>query len=60
MTHVDKAEFAAWKDSQEGRRVFKAWLDGQWAQVKGRKREQPEEEAAETPAPKAKKAKKGT
>jgi len=60
VTHVDKAEFAAWKDSQEGRRVFKAWLDGQWAQVKGRKREQPEEEAAEAPAPKAKKAKKGT
>ncbi|TLZ54356.1 MAG: hypothetical protein E6K15_09335 [Methanobacteriota archaeon] len=60
VTHVDKAEFAAWKDSQEGRRVFKAWLDGQWALVKGRKREKPEEEEAEAPAPTAKKSKKGT
>jgi large subunit ribosomal protein L24e len=57
VTHVDKAEFAAWKDSQEGRRVFKSWLDGQWQQVKGRKREKPEEE--EAPTPTAKKAKKG-
>jgi len=57
VTRVDKAEFAAWKDSQEGRRVFKGWLDGQWAKVKGRKREKPEEE--EAPAPTAKKAKKG-
>jgi large subunit ribosomal protein L24e len=60
VSHVEKAEFAAWKDSQEGRRVFKAWLDGQWAQVKGRKREKPEEEEAEAPAAPAKKAKKGT
>jgi hypothetical protein len=59
VSHVEKAEFAAWKDSQEGRRVFKAWLDGQWAQVKGRKREKPEEEEAEAPAAAAKKAKKG-
>ena len=59
VSHVEKAEFAAWKDSQEGRRVFKAWLDGQWAQVKGRKREKPEEEEAEAPAAPAKKAKKG-
>jgi len=59
VTHVEKAEFAAWKDSQEGRRVFKAWLDGQWAEVKGRKREKPEEEEAEAPATTAKKAKKG-
>ena len=58
VTHVEKAEFVAWKDSQEGRRVFKSWLDGQWAQVKGRKREKPAEEE-ETPAPTAKKAKKG-
>ena len=56
VTHVEKAEFAAWKDSPEGRRVFKAWLDGQWAKVKGRKRETEEEEA---PAPTAKKVKKG-
>ncbi|HEY6050456.1 MAG TPA: 50S ribosomal protein L24e [Thermoanaerobaculia bacterium] len=58
VTHVEKAEFAAWKDSPEGRRVFKAWLDTQWAKVKGRKREEPEEEEA-APAPTAKKAKKG-
>ena len=58
VTHVEKAEFAAWKDSQEGRRVFKAWLDGQWAKVKGRKREKPEEEEEEAPAPTAKPAKK--
>ncbi len=56
VTHVEKAEFLAWKDSPEGRRVFKAWLDTQWAKVKGRKRETDEEEA---PAPTAKKAKKG-
>lgn len=55
-THVDKSEFLAWKDTADGRRVFKAWLDGQWQKVKGRKTE-PEEEAA---APKAaKKPKKG-
>lgn len=57
VTHVDKAEFLAWKDSPEGRRVFKAWLDRQWQQVKGRKRETEEEEA---PAPTAKKVKKGS
>src|SRR5207244_10670744 len=34
VTHVEKAEFLAWKDSPEGRRVFKSWLDGQWQQVK--------------------------
>lgn len=56
VTHVEKAEFLAWKDSPEGRRVFKAWLDAQWAKVKGRKRERDEEDA---PAPTAKKAKKG-
>jgi len=56
VTHVEKAEFLAWKDSPEGRPVFKAWLDAQWAKVKGRKRETDEEEA---PAPTAKKAKKG-
>lgn len=58
MSHIEKPEFLAWKDSPEGRRVFKAWLDGQWQQVKGRKveAEEPEEEA---PAPTAKKAKKG-
>src|SRR5467141_3732834 len=59
VSHVERAEFAAWKDSQEGRRVFKAWLDGQWAEVKGRKREKPEEEEAEAPAATTKKAKKG-
>ena len=59
VTRVEKAEFAAWKDSQDGRRIFKAWLDGQWAKVKGRKREKPEDEEAEAPAPTAKKAKKG-
>ncbi len=57
VTHIEKAEFAAWKDSPEGRRAFKAWLDGQWAKVKGRKRETEDEE--EAPAPTAKKAKKG-
>jgi large subunit ribosomal protein L24e len=55
VTHIEKAEFVAWKDSPDGRRVFKAWLDEQWAKVKGRKRETEEEEA---PAPAAKKAKK--
>jgi large subunit ribosomal protein L24e len=58
VTRVEKAEFVAWKDSQDGRRVFKSWLDGQWAQVKGRKREKPAEEE-EAPAPPTKKAKKG-
>lgn len=57
VAHVEKAEFLAWKDSPEGRRVFKAWLDGQWQQVKGRRREPVEEEA---PTPTARKAKKGT
>jgi large subunit ribosomal protein L24e len=56
VTHIDKSEFLAWKDTSDGRRVFKAWLDGQWQKVKGRK-EEPEEEA-ETPKA-AKKAKKG-
>ena len=56
VAHIEKSEFLAWKDTPEGRRVFKAWLDGQWQKVKGRK-EEPEEEAE---APKAsKKAKKG-
>lgn len=56
ITHIEKSEFLAWKDTADGRRVFKAWLDGQWQKVKGRKTE-PEEEAE---APKAaKKAKKG-
>jgi large subunit ribosomal protein L24e len=54
---VERAEFLAWKDSPEGRRAFKAWLDGAWQTVKGRKREEAEEE--EAPAPTAKKAKKG-
>lgn len=57
ISHIEKAEFLAWKDSPEGRRVFKAWLDGQWQKVKGRRKEEPEEE--EAPAPTAKKAKKG-
>jgi large subunit ribosomal protein L24e len=56
ITHIEKSEFLAWKDTADGRRVFKAWLDGQWQKVKGRKEEP--EEAPE--APKAvKKAKKG-
>lgn len=55
VSHVEKAEFLAWKDSPEGRRAFKAWLDTQWQKVKGRKREIEEE----APAPTAKKAKKG-
>jgi large subunit ribosomal protein L24e len=60
FTLIQKPEFLAWKDSAEGRRVFKAWLDSLWAQVKGRKVE-PEEEGEPTPPPKAaKKAKKGT
>jgi large subunit ribosomal protein L24e len=56
ITHIEKSEFMAWKDTSDGRRVFKAWLDGQWQKVKGRKEEP--EEAAETPKA-AKKAKKG-
>lgn len=56
ITHIEKSEFLAFKDAQDGRRVFKAWLDGAWQEVKGRKQESPEEEA---PAPTAKKAKKG-
>ena len=55
ITHIEKSEFLAWKDTSDGRRVFKAWLDGQWQKVKGRRAE-PEEGEAE--APKAKKAKK--
>ncbi len=56
VTHIEKSEFLAWKDTTDGRHVFKAWLDGQWQKVKGRK-EEPAEEAA---APKAaKKSKKG-
>jgi len=58
VTRIDKAEFLAWKDSPEGRRTFKSWLDGRWQEVKGRKREPVEEE--EAPAPTAKKTKKGT
>jgi large subunit ribosomal protein L24e len=57
ITQIERAEFLAWKDSPEGRRAFKAWLDRAWQAVKGRKREEPEEE--EAPAPTAKKAKKG-
>jgi len=57
ITRVEKAEFLAYKDSPDGRRVFKAWLDGQWQKVKGRPKE-PEGEAAAAPAP-AKKKKKG-
>jgi len=59
VTLIEKPEFLAWKDSAEGRRVFKAWLDSLWQKVKGRK-EEPEEEPESAPAPKAaKKAKKG-
>jgi large subunit ribosomal protein L24e len=56
VTHIEKSEFLAFKDAADGRRVFKAWLDGAWQQVKGRKTE-PEAEEARAPA--AKKAKKG-
>ena len=56
ITHIEKSEFLAWKDTSDGRHVFKAWLDGQWQKVKGRK-EEPEEEAE--PPKAAKKAKKG-
>ncbi|OGS48911.1 MAG: hypothetical protein A3K68_07225 [Euryarchaeota archaeon RBG_16_68_13] len=54
-TRIEKSQFLAWKDSAEGRRVFKAWLDGEWANVKGKKRDRDEE----PPAPAARKAKKG-
>lgn len=57
ISHIERAEFLAWKDSPEGRRVFKAWLDKAWQTVKGRKKEAPEE--VEASAPTAKKAKKG-
>lgn len=57
---IERAEFLAWKDSPEGRRAFKAWLDAAWQTVKGRKREETAEaEEEEAPAPTAKKAKKG-
>jgi large subunit ribosomal protein L24e len=61
ISTVERAEFLAWKDSPEGRRAFKAWLDGAWQTVKGRKRERVEtaEAEEEAPAPTAKKAKKG-
>jgi len=54
ITHIEKAEFLAWKDTAEGRRVFKGWLDGQWQKVKGRRKEEEEE----APAPTAKKVRK--
>ncbi len=54
ITHIEKGEFLAFKDAPDGRRVFKAWLDGAWQKVKGRQKEE-----KETPAPAAKKAKKG-
>lgn len=57
ISHIERAEFLAWKDSPEGRRAFKSWLDRAWQTVKGRKREAPEEEEAAAPTPK--KAKKG-
>ncbi len=58
ITHIEKKEFLAYKDSPEGRRVFKAWLDGQWQKVRGRgSRDEGEEEAA---APAAGKPKKGS
>jgi len=57
ISTIERAEFLAWKDFPEGRRVFKAWLDRAWQTVKGRKKEPAEEE--EAPAPTAKKAKKG-
>jgi len=59
VSRVERAEFLAWKDSPEGRRSFKAWLDGQWQKVKGRRAEPEEEEAPAPTAKAAKKAKKG-
>ena len=56
VTHVEKPEFLAYKDSPEGRRVFKAWLDEEWGEVKGKKKEEAPEEA---PPAKPKRAKKG-
>ncbi len=56
VTLIEKSEFLAWKDTADGRRAFKAWLDGQWQKVKGRKEEL--EEEPETPKA-TKKAKKG-
>ena len=55
IAHIEKAEFLAYKDSAEGRRIFKAWLDRQWGKVKGKKGE----EGEGAPAPTAKKVKKG-
>ena len=55
VAHIEKSEFLAWKDTSEGRRVFKSWLDGQWQKVKGRKEEVEEEEAPRA----SKRAKKG-
>ena len=55
VTHIEKGEFLAWKDTPEGRRVFKAWLDGQWQKVKGRKEEPEEGEEAPKASKKAKK-----
>jgi large subunit ribosomal protein L24e len=54
---IERAEFLAWKDSPEGRRSFKSWLDRAWQTVKGRKSGADDEE--EAPAPSPKKAKKG-
>jgi large subunit ribosomal protein L24e len=50
VSRIEKAAFLAYKDSPEGRRVFKSWLDGQWQKVKGRREPGEEEEAT---APKA-------
>lgn len=56
VTHIEKQEFLAFKDAADGRRIFKAWLDNQWAKVKGRRKGEKEEE--EAPSPTTKKARK--
>ena len=59
VSRIEKGEFLAWKDSADGRRVFKAWLDARWATVKGRAKGEAREEQAHAPAPVKKKKKAG-
>lgn len=59
VARIEKAEFLAWKDSAEGRRVFKAWLDGEWQKVKGRAKAEEEEAPAEEAPPARARKKKG-
>lgn len=59
VSRIEKAEFLAYKDSPEGRRMFKAWLDDHWGRVKGRRKGEEEAEAEEAPRAAPAKKKKG-